>query len=164
MTATTIEVTCPNCQTVLALPSLGHFTCPKCGQHIGVGQEFTTPLDPLPPMPQPRVQKLTVSNGLGWWTAVQVCAFLFFLLPGIPLLLFAVFCVAMGFADSGGQNAGYGVAAGLMIGIPGFILSLVGYALNRWADSVRNTLICGECRNPTTKHAKICASCKATFR
>lgn len=160
MTAT-IEVACPTCKTTLALPHAGHFSCPKCGQRIEVGNAPDLPSWSTPP---PRAKKLKVTNGLGWWTAVTVIGWLL-VLPGIGLLLFSALSIVTAFSEPAGkpdaQTAGLVIAFGF--GAPGLVMSLVAFGLFNWAESGRSTLVCGNCRNQTTKHAKLCPSCRADF-
>lgn len=159
MTTQTFEATCPTCQTLLTLPSLGHFSCPKCGQAIEVGNDSF----PIPEYPPKRTGKVKVNNGLGWWTAVAVVGWLF-VLSACALFLFASAGIFAASKAAQQEVQTGGVMIALTFGAPGAIAAAIGIGLLCWARSGKRTLICGECRNQTTKHARVCASCRAEFR
>jgi predicted RNA-binding Zn-ribbon protein involved in translation (DUF1610 family) len=139
-----MNVECPSCKTILEVPGVGRFHCPNCGQHVEVaGEKNEVTL------------KRKIDNGLGWWSLLDLIAWLMFFLPGG----FCVFAFVFNVATKQAVDA----VLSFLIGAVGVILILIGSAIHKWASSGHYSVVCANCGNNTTKTAIMCAACKMKF-
>jgi hypothetical protein len=143
----------------MSIPHAGRFKCPHCDQIVEAAEASSESIrsDELPG----RAAKKEVDNGIGWWTAVKILAWIIFVLPGVAAIIVAIFSVYIGSQNV--ELGGVSVMVALSAGIGGAVFIAIGWGLMRWGISAEYTLVCGDCGNPATKTSILCPACKANF-